>query len=313
MRKQSPDNNNPANPLFKVAALEIDKEYAVEKKENYIRVKASLVFKKSSDLRGATKDKDGDSVNVTFGLKVRRASLELVCADDKGQSPNGFVKISKVAYVGGLAARSKLKISQAAASTKKGASKASIRAGLGASMSHLGAKANVSTDSSRQIVSSAEGKMSTNLSFEKVNVTATYAGSRIHWEINPLADERSGSTLSFLEGSVFQSALDGRYVDAAHIKRVDGKAASNVAITASVYISMQDLILEDISFVDNDGAPVALKQIPNQMDMLGRLLSLPDGGKEAKERLLKQVIRKHLVNQGLRAEGNLVEICRAST
>lgn len=69
MRSQTPESNNPANPLDKVAALTIERVYPVETQTNKFRVLARLNFKKSADMRGHAKTTDGTPVTVSFTLE----------------------------------------------------------------------------------------------------------------------------------------------------------------------------------------------------------------------------------------------------
>ena len=91
MQFQPPDKNNPANPLHKVAALTLDKEF----EGDATRVAATLTFKKSNDLRGRGRTKDGRDVAVNFGLALERASFELTFSTDASNSPDGLVRIRR--------------------------------------------------------------------------------------------------------------------------------------------------------------------------------------------------------------------------
>src|SRR5207245_865559 len=78
MQTQPPDKNNPSNPLYKVAALTLDKEHVdIPDSRATVRILATLTFKRSSDLRGKTKTSTGHDVTVCFSLAIRRASFEL--------------------------------------------------------------------------------------------------------------------------------------------------------------------------------------------------------------------------------------------
>src|SRR5947209_1084646 len=98
MRYQPPDNNNPANPLLKVAALNLDKDYQTGGAQQ-ARIIAGLTFKRSNYLQGRTQAKDGRQITVTFGLALKRASFTLTFSTDTGQSPDGLVSLKKVAFV----------------------------------------------------------------------------------------------------------------------------------------------------------------------------------------------------------------------
>lgn len=76
---------------------------------------------------------------------------------------------------------------------------------------------------------------------------------------------------------------------------------------------MSDLIVKNIAFVDELGERVEWSEIESKLAPRKRL-SWPNPFSShlpEKERLLKQIIRKHLVSQGMTQDGARVEICRA--
>src|SRR4051812_45755905 len=103
MRHQPRDNNNPANPLFKVAALEIKRVNERVGKQRSCFVAATLNFKKSSDLRGHTQDESGRGITVNFTLAIKRATFEMRFAFDDPKDLN-HLSVTKVAFVDGLTA-----------------------------------------------------------------------------------------------------------------------------------------------------------------------------------------------------------------
>ena len=75
---------------------------------------------------------------------------------------------------------------------------------------------------------------------------------------------------------------------------------------------MQDLMVENISVVDELGAEVSWRHL-DEPDTGASRVQAAVFRTEAKNRLLKQIIRKHLVSQGMKTDGALVEICRVET
>jgi|GEM_PF-4025166 len=310
MRQQPPDNNNPANPLIKVAALELDREYISVEGEQRLKVAASLTFQRSSDMRGKTSTKDGRKVNVTFGLKIKRASFKVECKDDLGNSPEGFVLVDKVAFSSPLVVRSK--IEDAATNTRHTERRGSIGGKLQAQAGAegLGAGASVNTQAQAQSSSTQTQKRQAKRRFERANISATHAGSEVYWEINPGSPNESLKLDDFLVGNVF---LDGnrKAIDACIVRRRDGKPLADLEVIGSVFVGMKDLVIEDIEFIDDDGMEIRPSNLSEHSS--SGFMDVLEFKKTAKERILKQIIRKHLIKQGLRVDGALVEICRAFT
>jgi hypothetical protein len=148
--------------------------------------------------------------------------------------------------------------------------------------------------------------------FEHTNVTATFGGNEVHWEINPVVLDVSDKSDIFLEGDVFRSASTGSSVDACTVAREDGGPISSLVITGSVFINVENMIIENVSFMDKLGYAINIRNLaqedPHSMNFRSQIFR-----REAKNRLLKQIIRKHLMSQGMKIDGASVEICRANT
>src|ERR1043165_4608550 len=95
MQHQPPDSNNPSNPLLKIAALALNKEYKSLPPTPIVRLVASLNLKGSNDLRGTAKSEDGLDITVSFSLALRRANLQIHCSLE---GSGGTITISKVAF-----------------------------------------------------------------------------------------------------------------------------------------------------------------------------------------------------------------------
>src|SRR5262245_58092063 len=98
MRNQPRDTNNPANPLIKVAALEIRRANEKAGRRQSCDVSVTLNFKKSADMRGSTIDRRGAEITVNFTLEIRRATLEISFLFENTRD-NTHLKPSKIAFV----------------------------------------------------------------------------------------------------------------------------------------------------------------------------------------------------------------------
>ena len=125
-------------------------------------------------------------------------------------------------------------------------------------------------------------------------------------EINPFL--ATGDTKDkFLEGEVFKLTKSGNITEACTVSRTDGNDIATLVVRGSVYINMSDLKIENIVFTDEVGAKVGLNEVEPATSLFDNVAFQEN----TKRRILKQIIRKHLIDQGMNAEGPLVEICRA--
>jgi hypothetical protein len=306
MRTQPADRNNPANPLSKVAALSLGTSDFKTGQIRQIRVIASLNFKKSDDLRGTVKSDDGRLITVCFSLKIRRSSFEIGVSFDgiERSSP----RIMNVAFASPLQVKATTR--EVISIVRKSDEGYDIQ-GLGAAgvspasiVSHarLGGKGKVES------TKVAKKERRTSRDFVETNIAVTYGGNVIHWEINPKSDPTlPEGGQAFLQGEVFRSGSQGGLVDACIIAWKPSDQKGPLVVSGSVYVSMEDLILDSIKFRDECGDEVSWLRLGGRVvfSSLSRLMSKP------KERIVKQIIRKHLISQGMGADGARVEICRA--
>jgi hypothetical protein len=75
---------------------------------------------------------------------------------------------------------------------------------------------------------------------------------------------------------------------------------------------MADMIVENVRVLTDLGDEISLKSV-DQGSVSGLDALNPFTSVGAKERFVRQIIRKHLVAQGMKTEGARVEICKAST
>jgi hypothetical protein len=308
MQNHPPDKNNPSNPLVKVAALTVDKEYLEFTPKSAVKVLITLNFKRSADMRGRTTTPNGESATVTFSLALRRASLELAFAFER--APEDVVKLERVAYVSTL--HSKEKVSDmivAQQDTQKSASGAfGVSAKVGTSA--MTAAGHVDGSLSAGIKSKTTKKRKATRAVSRSNVSATVGGNIVHWEISPnMLSNNDVDGESWLDGELFKAST-GRSMDACLAIWQHDEERGVPTITASVFVSMADLIVGEVKVLSDIGEEISirhfddaqgLKAVYNRFDV-----------ERVKERFVRQVIRKHLSSQGMSVEGARVQISKAS-
>ena len=312
MQNHPPDKNNPSNPLIKVAALTLDKEYETLSPNSQVRVLATLNFKRSDDLRGRAETKSGEEITVTFSLALKRASLELNASFE--DAPGLPVNIQRVAHLAALYVHDRIANQISTEDQLKTNLAVGLDASLGASVSgvHASAKglAKAGFGKNKKVLT----KRKTARALSRGNVAVTFGGNSVHWEISPnMLSEKIGpnETDSWIEGELFK-AKNARQMDACTVAWKHDEEKGTPIINGSVFVTMADLIIENIRVMNDMGDEVSLSQIDQAaVSRLSRLN--PFGVTETKERFVRQVIRKHLVAQGMRTEGARVEICRAFT
>jgi hypothetical protein len=194
MNFQRPDRNNPTNPLLKVAALTLDAEDlgtltpTKQKKIRRILVVVSLNFKQSNDLRGNAKADDGRPISVCFSMSIRRASFELAATfEDRGRK---LPRITNVAFLSPLEV--KYSVSDETV-VRHGSEKGYEVSGSGAlNLSEIAAgMAGHGRAVGKAKSGAATKKVRTKKgAFHQTNVSVTYGGNLIHWELT-LANTKS--------------------------------------------------------------------------------------------------------------------------
>jgi hypothetical protein len=313
MQIQPPDRNNPSNPLYRVAALTLDKEYVKLDTKSTVRIIATLNFKRSHDLRGRTKTTSGEGVTVCFSLAIRRASFELTIFFEDNKPETSNITIRKIAHVTPLSTRHRISdsLSLDKQSARDRSLEGAIQGALGisdvsaeaAAAGKFIAKSGTKTTRTRRISGTTH----------KNNVTATFGSNIVHWELNAstaLDKNDEAALTAWLEGEVFQKAT-GASLDACQASWKRDESRGLPVITGSVFTSMSDLIVGDIHLLTDLGQEIPVKKVEQSA-----MTSFPGFGalfnSDAKERVVKQVIRKHLVSQGMVTDGARVQICKAS-
>jgi hypothetical protein len=310
LQNHPPDKNNPSNPLVKVAALNLDKEYLTVAPTSKIRVIATLNFKHSNDLRGRAKTNSGEDVTVTFSLALKRASLELSVSFEN--APSDAIDIQRVAHMTALHTRDRI-TNQITAERQ---SKKNLSLGIGAAARAGITGASASGKASAQAGATESSKVSrkhkVSQSMSRSNVAATFAGNVVHWEINPnMLPDGSDTDGAWLEGELFKTAA-GKPIDTCLVSWHQDDGRGVPVITASAFVTMADLIVGNVKVLTDLGYDVSLKKV-DQSSALGLEALNPFTNTSAKERFVRQIIRKHLVAQGMMTEGARVQICKAFT
>jgi hypothetical protein len=315
MQIQPPSSNNPANPLMKVAALTIDKKYVTTKPVSKARVQVTLNFKHSNDLRGVAKSTVGEEITVCFSLGIQRASLELRFYFD-GFKATEPVDLEKIAYLAPLEIRDKV-VRRASSNTQsdkgfswRGAIKAKLD--LSGPAGHVDAEGKASLGKTTK----ANETQQVSRTFSKNNISVTYGANIIHWEINADTGLTSPHVArpEFLEGDLFRGVSGNQRIDACHASWSEN--INPLVISGSVFTLMQHLLIENVRFLSNDGEEYNWKKI--DQGHVGKLGIFSPAftfmsHSHTKERLVRQIIRKHLVSQGMVTEGARVQICSAYT
>jgi hypothetical protein len=316
MQKQSGDSNNPANPLLKVAALDIKRSHERRDKRASCRVHINLNFKKSSDIRGNTTNEFNENITVNFTLSIKKATFELNFVFEN-RKDNRLVHVSKVAFIEGLSTSQRVDLSHEIESAASIEGSISGESNLSTSVKPI-AKAFAATKGQKTIERKRNSKQKINTSYSLSGISATHAGNTINWSIDSLWTRKEEfdhkSDLTYLLGEVFKDASSGKSISACRVSWNYLQASSAMEIHGSVRIMMQDLIMENITFLDSFGNEQSWENIKK---MKSDKLSLSLRNKvwldrdQFKQRLVKQIIRKHLISQGMRVDGTSVEVCSA--
>jgi hypothetical protein len=307
MRIQPPNQNNPTNPLFKVAALTLKTLNTRTTRSRKVRVVASLNFKKSEDVRGVTTSANGNSVTVCFSLRIRRATLQIEASFEG--SATAIPQLGKVAFVYPLEVKNSLKEEATVSRNANSGYDLKGSANIAADIAKVSPGGRASVGGEKHADKKAKVVGRSVRTFERTNVSATFHENVAHWEINPVRDPTlPDHEPAFLQGEVFRSRSQNRTIDACTVSWKLDSLGGPLIVSGSVYTLMDDLILEDIKFKDDFGDEVHWRKLDNEH---GVALLPGFSYSKQKERLARQIIRKHLLSQGMDLDGARVEICKA--
>ena len=301
MQDQSPSSNNPANPLLKSAALTLSKDSLAPAKKNSYVITARLTFKRSNDLRGVALTRNGDEITVCFSLSVKRASFQLsFSADNPKLKTAKHLRLQKIAHHSSLSTTIDIK------SYVESRNRFDLAANSRISTIRVGGKI---TKSDKTVEKST-------ITVPSANITVTISPTEIHWEMEPYKYHLGNSKKSYLEGDVFVHGdrNNQQFLPACEIRWDSEKADSSLVVRGSVFSSMDDLQVEQIRFLDNLGRAISLTRLAQPTNSRwSKEKIIPFSTASAKQRIVKQIIRKHLESQGMQMQGARVEICNAHT
>jgi hypothetical protein len=314
MRKQPRDTNNPANPLYKSASLDITRANERIGKYRSCDVNVTLNFKKSNDMRGQTLDRKGAELTVNFTIAIKRATFEMkMIFDDLNDTAH--LNVSKVAFVDSLTTDRSIKVADAGDSRRQTRSSAVGDASISISRTKADAKGSLGLRKKHSSASSRADKWSSATTYPMTGVAATYERNTINWSLDSLWTRQDLSEeQAYLSGEVFRNPTTNRQIRACRIRWDGTKASSSPEIHGSVRVMTQDLLISDVSFLNNEGKRLswnAMRKLGADGNVASVTEQLAHDQEKIKERLVRQIIRKHLISQGMSLEGASLEICSA--
>ena len=314
MRKQPRDTNNPANPLYKAASLDISRTNDRAGKYRSCDVNVTLNFKKSNDMRGQTLDRKGNEITVNFTVAIKRATFEMkIFFDDKIDLAH--LNVSNVAFADSLTTNRSIKVVDAGDSHRQTESSAEGAASISLGRTRTDAKVAVGLRKKQSSASNRGDKWSSATSYRMTGISVTYERNIINWSLDSLWTRQDlNEEHTYLYGEAFRNPATNRQVRACRIRWDGSKVSSSLEIHGSVRVMTQDMLISDVNFLNNEGRKLPWNAML-KLDVDGNVSSIkerltPDLEK-LKERLVRQIIRKHLVSQGMSLEGASLEICSA--
>jgi hypothetical protein len=302
------NSNDPANPLMQVAALTLDKVYVDMGPPPTFKVMANLNFKRTGDMSGNAQAKDGRDVTVTFGLSLKRASLTLSFESEDAHVGHDPVELRDVAFISSVAVSSEMERQRRDSSGVNRESSAGAALGFSGDPHTPSAKASINAAAGLKREAQSRRETSTVAKNRFVNINATFSSNAVHWEVEPnVPAETVASGPGHISGEVFRNE-DGTAV-AACVARVKSRILNPVVVRGSVSVNFQDLSIEDIDIVDSVGEPLRPQSVRGGCEgFFGR-----GNVAEMKVRIVKEIIRNQLIEEGMRVDGARIEICRAHT
>lgn len=332
MKKNPPGSNNPTNPLHKVAALTLvrgETKRTKSKPSAKTPVKVSLNFASSDQMTGEARDLNGQKVAISFSLAIRKATLDLRASFvDSPKDASAKLSFEAIAHQTSLVRPTKISTSRETKQTGKigGKLKVPIEAKASTSRSPtLTGTVKAEGDVAAERSTKATSKRS--ISFDELNVEATSGGDGVHWSVNRLIGVTNGrdrsNRESYLLGEVFKTARNASLA-AATLSKSPAALPLAYELVASVRVLMSDLAVSNVKFTDHLGDHVRLARI--DPELVGRSMSIANKARDKVElaaeamganserlrgRVMLEVIRRHLRDQGLDTSGATVEICKA--
>ena len=256
MQKQPANRNNPANPLVKVASLDIER---VKKSLDEERVMIHASFKRSENIQGFTKNRAGEEVTLNFSLSLTRANVHLRFSTDNGGSAKGFLRISKVAFESPLPSKSRYSITCKNNSSDMLSLDAS--AGVGASATpvtqHILPAAKLKAGGRAKKTRSSSQEINQHTSHVESNISATHEPDCVYWEIRP---QINASSEKYIEGNMFMNKA-GNLLSACNVKFNRAQEAPLFSLSVSILVNMSELNVELKDITDRFGEPVSFHAV----------------------------------------------------
>ena len=267
-------------------------------------------------MRGRARTLAGQEVNVHFSLALARASFDLEFSIDGNYSTAAVVDVKKVAFQAALSASGSFKNTIVKNTKKKVAKSADLVASVRAGPENGAAKFSSGGSISANMEANQTKNSTYTVNFPVSNIKVTNAGNRINWEIYPkvTVDDLSHSGFTaYLDGEMFPSGEKSEVNCACFVKKKADFRNSSLVVAGYVSTSLRDMIIGDIEFTDDLGSEVDWRTIKNESGDNKSLAQSVFRSDDVKKSLLKSIVRKHLIAQGMSANGPCVEISKAYT
>jgi hypothetical protein len=310
MDKRRSGNNNPVNPISKVAALQIERDdsHKSTAKGSETPLSVNLTFNSRRDMTGVAVSEAGIPVTVTFSLGIKKAALDLEVSLVDCASADGKVRFTDVAGIGAMNTVTKTKSVETKKSRIKVAAKGKVSGSVatksGAKAKRSGA-ADVRFDADGALEHQGDVKVTTE--HKTYNVNGTTTGTKISWGIE------AAKGRPHLVGGVFQNAASSLPLAATVARNTSAKGAV-FEVDGVVRVMMQDLDIADVVFTDALGNPVVPGQLEHgvtgDVSPLEKAADLIGVG-GLRPRIIKEILRRHLKSFDLDTSSAHVEICKA--
>jgi hypothetical protein len=318
-------NNNPINPISKVAALTIDRGNLKTKAHgsSEVPVIVSLTFNRRKDMTGIARTKDGQTATVKFSLMVTHAAFDLRARFADDALPGPALRFTDLAHIGPAAVVTKKSMESKAvlAASLRGkasgehlsdASSTSVGEGKKTSSKRkVGSKTRLAGDGAGEV--EAKKTVKSVSKSESLNINGTSVGSRVSWTIE------KGEGQSALVGSVFQSP-EGKELVAAVLHRNGAGGKLAFEIEGVVRALMADVVISDVAITDARGDPLQPDTLTEEIVGSPTMTELMSDQMQStflfrtsalRTRVVREILRKHIGEHGLDTVSADIEICRA--
>jgi hypothetical protein len=113
-----------------------------------------------------------------------------------------------------------------------------------------------------------------------------------------------------LSGEVFRNPVGGQPLRTCRVSWNQAATTSSLEIHGSVRVMAEDLMVSDVKFFDSNGSGLSWNAL-RQLSAERKIAKITDHLTLDRLRLLRQIVKKHLVSQGMELDGASLEICSA--